>query len=136
MLTSRRYGRHVGDVLAGQEDLARVRHQESAEHAQRRGLAAAGRPEDREELAREDVEIEVVHGDLAGRIDLRDRAQRHGDDGITRHLRPPGGGSGRRCGRRATRSIASAKPTQVSAITIMITPIALTTGVTPKRSML
>ena len=43
--------RHAGQILAVEQDAARVRRLEAGEHAQQRGLAAAGRPEQREELA-------------------------------------------------------------------------------------
>ncbi len=42
-------GRHPGDRLAGQQDLARGRLLEAGDHAQGRGLAAAGRAEERVE---------------------------------------------------------------------------------------
>ena len=43
-------------------------HLEAGDHPQHRGLAAAARPEQREELALLDVEVDAVDGDdLAGR---------------------------------------------------------------------
>ena len=48
--------RHGGDVVAVEQDAARRRRLEAGEHAQQRGLAAARRPEQREEFAVRDVE--------------------------------------------------------------------------------
>src|SRR6185437_9838814 len=44
-------GRQVVDALAADQDVAGRRLLEAGDHAQRRGLAAAGRPEERDELA-------------------------------------------------------------------------------------
>ena len=76
-------GLSVGDVLAGEQDLAGGRLLEAADHAQRRGLAGAGRPQDREELPLEDVEVEVPHHmvvsvELVDVPDLDDRLSAHG----------------------------------------------------------
>ena len=54
--------RHAGDVLAVEQDAALVGRLEAGEHAQQRGLAAAGRAEQREELALVDVERHAVDG--------------------------------------------------------------------------
>ena len=50
-------GRHALDRLALEQDLALVGLLEAGDHPQRRRLAAAGRPEDREERAARDVEV-------------------------------------------------------------------------------
>ena len=51
--------RHVGDVAVVDEHSARVRAVESAEDPQRRRLAAAGRTEQRDQLAVLDLEVEA-----------------------------------------------------------------------------
>src|SRR3546814_695381 len=56
-------GRHAGHVLALQQDGALAGRLEAGQHAQQRGLAAARGAEQREELAPEDVEGDVVDGD-------------------------------------------------------------------------
>ena len=59
-------------------DPAGARLDEAADHAQQRGLAAAGRPEDRQEIAARNVEVERQHRfDLAEA--LADAAQPHRD---------------------------------------------------------
>src|SRR6185312_4766474 len=55
-------GRQPRDVGAGELDEARRRLLEAADHAQGRRLAAARWPEEAEELALLDVEIDVVDG--------------------------------------------------------------------------
>jgi hypothetical protein len=60
-------------------DLAARRLAQAGDDAQRRGLAAAGGPEQRHELARPDIEIEPVERDHAVGKTLADAAQR--DDG-------------------------------------------------------
>jgi hypothetical protein len=58
--------RGIGHVAAAQEDATAGRQLEAADHPKRRGLATAGRPEQREELARVDLERHAVHrADLA-----------------------------------------------------------------------
>ena len=52
--------RHRRDVLAVEQDAALVRRLEAGEHAQQRGLAAAGGAEQRKELAGADVERDVI----------------------------------------------------------------------------
>ena len=51
--------RQVGDVLSGDEDLAFGHFLEAADHAQRRGLAAAGRAEHGDKFAMLDFGVEV-----------------------------------------------------------------------------
>src|SRR5688572_13276215 len=59
-------GRKVGDVLVAEEDRSGGDLLETADHAQGRGLAAAGRAEERKELARFHIEREIVdRGDIA-----------------------------------------------------------------------
>ena len=55
--------RHVRDVAAAQQDAAARGLLEARDHAQRRRLAAARRPEHREELALVDLERDGVDGD-------------------------------------------------------------------------
>ena len=62
MFTGALVGRNVGHVLAVDQDVALGRHFEAGQHAQQRGLAAAGGPEQREELAGLDVEADIVDG--------------------------------------------------------------------------
>src|SRR6202011_4060934 len=52
----------IGDVLAVDADLAGGGQLEPGDHAQRRRLAAAGRPEKRNELAAFDGEVEALDG--------------------------------------------------------------------------
>ena len=54
--------RDPGDRRPGQQDLAFGRLLEAGDHPQRRGLATAGRPEQRVELAARDPQVHVVHG--------------------------------------------------------------------------
>ena len=51
---------HLRDVLAAQQDLAGIRRLEPGEHAQQRGLAATGRPQQRKKFSGADVERELV----------------------------------------------------------------------------
>jgi hypothetical protein len=53
--------REVVDRLAVELDAAVGRHLESREHHQRGGLAGAGWPEERQELAAPDGEVQVLH---------------------------------------------------------------------------
>jgi len=53
--------RHVGHVSGADVNAALVRRLEAGDHAQRRGLAAAGRPEQREELAGRDRQMDAVN---------------------------------------------------------------------------
>ena len=55
-------GRHAGDVLAVEEDPARVGLLEAGDQAQAGRLARARRPEQREELAVVDLEAHLVDG--------------------------------------------------------------------------
>ena len=68
--------RHGGDVLAVEQDAPLVRPLEAGKHAKQRGLAAAGRPEQREELAFVDVEREPVDRDHVAEP-LADRLEPH-----------------------------------------------------------
>ncbi len=64
MLTGRRSGGDATYIDAVDEDPPGRRSLEAADHPQRGRLAAARRPEEREELTREDVEIDAVDRDL------------------------------------------------------------------------
>ena len=76
--------RHVSEVAPAHHDHALVRLLEPGDHPQRRGLAAAGRAEQREELARPHVEIDRVDRDhLCG-------------EALGDPVEVDGGGSGRR----------------------------------------
>ena len=66
----------VGDVLAVEVDPAGGRLDEPVDHPQRRGLAAARRPDEHAHLAARDVEAELVHGDGPVRVPLADRSSR------------------------------------------------------------
>ena len=63
VLTLRRYGRHADDVGAGEHDASCVGFLEAGDQPQRRGLAAARRAEQGEELAPPDLERDVVDRD-------------------------------------------------------------------------
>ncbi len=82
MWTSRSKGGGGGDVLAAEEDLARGGALEPGDDPQRGGLARSGRPEERDELAVGDVEVEVAHGDHAAGELLADAAQPDGGNGV------------------------------------------------------
>ena len=56
-------GRDAREVDAVEQDLAGARRLEAGDHPQRRRLAAAGGPEQREELARGDLEVDPVDRD-------------------------------------------------------------------------
>ena len=60
MFTGRRYGGRWDDIAAVDRDDALVGPLESRDQPQRRRLPAAGRPEQREELAPDDREVESV----------------------------------------------------------------------------
>ena len=63
---SRLNGGQRGDGRAGHQDLARRRRLEAGDHPERRRLARARRAEQREELARGDVQRQAVHrGEVA-----------------------------------------------------------------------
>src|SRR5262249_10247634 len=66
--------------LAVDDDLAVARSLEAGEHAQQRGLAAARRPEQGEELALPNLEVRVVDGDDRAAEALVNVAD--GDDGF------------------------------------------------------
>ena len=63
-----------GRILAMEQDLAAVRRFQAGDDAQQRGLATAGRPEQGEQFARGDVEVDVVEGDKVAEclLDLAD----------------------------------------------------------------
>jgi hypothetical protein len=69
--------RQEGHVVGIEVDLAAGRLDQAGDHPQRRGLAAAGRAEERDQLAVRDLQVERVHGH--GRaVVLRDRCQPNG----------------------------------------------------------
>ena len=112
----RRDGRDVGAV---EQDAARVRRLEAGEHAEQRGLAAAGGPEQREELVLADVERDAVDGGrpaeaLGDAVDREQRARR-GHGAIVPRFR--------RC--------ESASAVTLTAMTMVAS--ALISGVMPKR---
>ena len=79
MLTLRLLRRHPRDVDALEADRAFGRGLEARDHPQRGRLPAAGRAEQREELARRDGEVgfgdrDVVGEALRDMVDLDDRA--------------------------------------------------------------
>ena len=55
-------GRRAGDVVAVEQDAAVAGRLEAGEHAQQRGLAAAGGAKQREELVLADIERDAVDG--------------------------------------------------------------------------
>ena len=129
--------RDFAHVLAVNIDVALGRHFEAGEHAQQGRLAAARRPEQREELAWLDVEADIVHADRLT-PPLRNVAET--DDGLD------GGASGA----AGCRLVHDAHPfvffwallciaiimnmsTMVSRISMV--DAALTSGVTEKRSI-
>ena len=59
--------REVGDVAPADRDLARGHLLEAGDRAEQRRLAAAGRPDERDELAVADLERDVVDGDDVAR---------------------------------------------------------------------
>ena len=77
--------RHAGERLAVEPDRALGRLLEAGEHAQQRGLAAAGGAEQRVELALVDVERLVVDGDESAEP-LGDGAEL--DEGLCRRVVP------------------------------------------------
>ena len=73
-------GRHVGDVPAAEQDAAMVDRAQAGERPQQRALAAAAGAEQHEELARRDVQRDVID-DRRAVIPLRDLLEldRHAD---------------------------------------------------------
>ena len=55
-------GGHIVDALAAQDDVARCRQFHAGKHADQSRLAGARRPDNREELAIGDIEIDTVDG--------------------------------------------------------------------------
>ncbi|MNI53487.1 hypothetical protein D3C73_1083220 [compost metagenome] len=60
----------VGNVVAVDGDLAFGDIQKAGDHAQRRGLAAAGRAEQAEQLALRHVDVEIVDGHVVDAVAL------------------------------------------------------------------
>src|SRR5580698_2383446 len=108
-----------GHVPAVHGYRAGVRGLKARDDAQRSGLAAAGRPEQRDELARRDVEGQAVEGadraERAAEALQRDRRART----VAWLAEHPGGGAGRCIGRHSGSPIVglpSAVPTEKSVI--------------------
>ena len=68
-------GRHAGQILAADEDLAARLRRQARDHPQRRRLAAARGPEERDQLALRHVELDVVDREEVV-VALRQSAQR------------------------------------------------------------
>jgi hypothetical protein len=73
--------RHVGDVLALDDDAPTIGRLESGEQPQHRGLPAARGPQQRDDLAARDVECDGPYGDRVGplfldRLNFEERAHR------------------------------------------------------------
>ena len=66
-------GDRLGHALAVEPDLALVDRHQAVDAAQQRGLAAAGRADDGDDLALADVEIDVAE-DLERAVALADAA--------------------------------------------------------------
>ena len=60
--------RNVVDALAEEEDVPLIGRFEAADHAQGRGLAAAGWAEQREEFVVVDVEVDAVENGFAVKL--------------------------------------------------------------------
>ena len=76
---SRSFGRHERDVAVADEHVALVDRLEAGEHPQRRRLATAGGPDEDEEFAVTDLEVEVIdRGRLGSRIDPARSLKRDG----------------------------------------------------------
>ena len=73
------FGLESRDVLAADDDAAGGRLLEAGDHAQHRRLAAARRPEEGDELAALDVEVEVLHDGVVGEglVDVVDAEEGH-----------------------------------------------------------
>ena len=110
VLTLRRYGGTCDDVDALEPDLPGGRRLEAGDHAQHGRLAAARRPEHREELAAADVEVgerdrdevAVALGDLVDRDDDGWLVGRRVGDRCSRHVRFLSDGSRPRKGAHAS----------------------------------
>ena len=61
-------GRHTGDILALEQNFAGIRLQKACDQAQGRGLAAAGRTQQRNELFVMDIEVQSVQNALAVKL--------------------------------------------------------------------
>ena len=88
---------HVGqprllDGLAVEQDLAGIERHQAGDHVDQRALAATVRPEDRDELALRQIEVELVVDD--GVVERLAQAA-NGDDGTPRGHGIPGGRRGR-----------------------------------------
>ena len=112
--------RHADDVPAVEQDAAAVRRLEAGQHAQQRGLAAAGGPEQGEELVLADVERDAV--------DRREPAEALGDP-VDRRA-----GSGRALMARPVPRLSRCESVSAMTLTAMtMVASALISGVMPKR---
>src|SRR3954447_17669054 len=89
---------HVGqpgllDGLAVEQDLTGIDRYQAGYHVDQRALATTVRPEDRDELALRQIEVELVVAD--GVVERLAQAA-NGDDGTPRGRGIPGGGRRRR----------------------------------------
>ena len=57
--------RHLGHAPVAEPDVAGIGHEETGDHAQGRGLAAAGGPEQGQEFAVGDVQAHAIDGQIA-----------------------------------------------------------------------
>ena len=78
-------GRRERHVLAAEQDAALLRQLEARDDLEQRGLAGAARPEDREELAGPDLEIDAVERDNRSER-LADTAQSQAGTVVIAHL--------------------------------------------------
>ena len=84
MFTGRRFAGTVVTSAPSQKETTGVRRLESRDHPQRRRLAAAARSEQREELALDDLERDVVHRKRAAEA-LADARKRNRDPSARHH---------------------------------------------------
>src|SRR5262249_59001829 len=104
-------GARPGDVLAADAEISRVRREQPEQHVEERALAAAGRPDDRQELTLVDLDVEVAEG-RHGRAAWRPEGQVDvttfdiGSHAVRRCARPSSGPAARMMnhGRGAARS--------------------------------
>ena len=64
--------RQIGDVPAADEQAAARRGLQPGDHPQHRALAAAGRPDQDDELAVGDRQVEILHGHVTVGVHLGD----------------------------------------------------------------
>ncbi len=79
--------RELADIVALQQHRAGGWRLEAGDHSQHRRLAAAGRPEQREELTLDDLQVDVVDGDHVAEV-LAQPDQLYGGRCTTRFVVP------------------------------------------------